>query len=215
MHVTCHNESTNKALMNIRTIHSSDTDTKAIKCSNFVQFPLLDQGSPTTTSKLLPKKIISMCVYGRVVFKCAHERWGICVKRCQTAKDFRDGKLNHDCVIKKPHVPTSRRIQTDCNKCITMDGKLDRAKKSIDDVKRKLKRIEERKIRERNTEEKKIDNRKKVERKDENRDSNEANSWSFGTGLGSITEESEVEDESARDGSSQGSSQIFNIERRI
>ncbi|KAJ4059455.1 hypothetical protein NW760_004253 [Fusarium oxysporum] len=202
--------------MNIRTIHPSDTDIKAIKCSIFVKFPLLDQGSPTTTSKLLPKKIISMCVYGRVFFKCAHERWGICVKRCQTAKDFRDGKLNHDCVIKKPHVPTSRRIQTDCNKCITMDGKLDRAKKSIDDVKRKLKRIEKRKIRERNTEERKIDNRKKVERKDENRDSNEANSWSFGTGLGSITEESEAEeDESASDGSSQGSSQVFNTERSI
>ncbi|CCT62171.1 uncharacterized protein FFB20_05143 [Fusarium fujikuroi] len=193
----------------MRTIHSSGTDIKAIKCSIYVRFPLLDQESLTTTSKLC-KKIISMCVYGRVVFKCAHERWGICVKQCQTAKDFRDGKLNHDCVIKKPHVPTSRRIQTNCNKCITLDGKLDRAKKSIDDVKQKLKRIEERKIRKRNTEENKIDNRKKVEKKDENRDSNETNSWSFGTGLGSITEESEVEDESSSDGSSQGSSQVTN-----
>ncbi|QGI58619.1 hypothetical protein CEK26_000743 [Fusarium fujikuroi] len=185
----------------MRTIHSSGTDIKAIKCSIYE--------SLTTTSKLC-KKIISMCVYGRVVFKCAHERWGICVKQCQTAKDFRDGKLNHDCVIKKPHVPTWRRIQTNCNKCITLDGKLDRAKKSIDDVKQKLKRIEERKIRKRNTEENKIDNRKKVEKKDENRDSNETNSWSFGTGLGSITEESEVEDESSSDGSSQGSSQVTN-----
>ncbi|KAF5542493.1 hypothetical protein FMEXI_7467 [Fusarium mexicanum] len=154
-----------------------------------------------------------MCVYGRVVFKCAHERWGICVKRCQTAKDFRNGKLTHDCVIKKPHVPTSRRIQTNCNKCITMDGKLDRAKKSIDDVKQKLKRIEERKIRERKTEENKIDNSKKAERRDEDRDSNETNCWSLETGLGSITEESEVDDEPASDGSSQGSSQVSNTER--
>ncbi|EWG37746.1 hypothetical protein FVEG_01242 [Fusarium verticillioides 7600] len=195
----------------MRTIHSSETDIKAMKCTIFVEFPLLDQGSLTTTSKLR-KRIISMCVYGRVVFKCGHERWGICVKRCQTAKDFSDGKLTHDCVIKKPHVPTSRRIQTTCNKCITMNGKLDRAKKSIDDVKQKLKRIEERKIRDGQTEENKIDNRKKVERKDENRDSNETSSWSFGTGLGSITEESEAEDESASDGSSRGSSQVSSTE---
>ncbi|KAH7270218.1 uncharacterized protein BKA55DRAFT_37847 [Fusarium redolens] len=149
-----------------------------------------------------------MCVYGRVVFQCAHERWGICVKRCQTAKDFHDGKLNHDCVMKKPHVPTSRRVQTDCNKCTTMNGKLVRARKSIDDVKQKLKRIEERKIRER-----KIDNRKTEKSNIEKRDSNETDSSGFGTGLGSITEESEDEDKSTNDGTSQSGSQVSKTSR--
>ncbi|KAJ4272135.1 hypothetical protein NW762_000846 [Fusarium torreyae] len=86
-----------------------------------------------------------MCYYGRVVFSCTHERWGLCVKQCQIAQDFRAEKADHDCVIKRPHVPTSRKLHRKCNKCIAMDDKFTKAKKSIEDIKATLKRVEEEK----------------------------------------------------------------------
>ncbi|KAF4344460.1 hypothetical protein FBEOM_1603 [Fusarium beomiforme] len=143
-----------------------------------------------------------MCLYGRVVFECAHERWGICVKQCQTAEEFRAKMLDHDCVMKKPHVPTSRRVQQDCNKCIKLNGKLDKAKKCIGNLRQTMKRVEER-----TTAERKVEERKIQERKIEGRHSKETRSIKCETGLGSITEESEDADESESDETSRSSSQ--------
>ncbi|GKU00612.1 unnamed protein product [Fusarium langsethiae] len=86
-----------------------------------------------------------MCLYARVVFICAHERWGLCVKKCQTAEDFQAKKVNQDCLVKSPHVPTSRKLQRKCSSCIVMEDKFGQAKKSIEDVRQALKRIGEEK----------------------------------------------------------------------
>ncbi|KAF4960476.1 hypothetical protein FSARC_10476 [Fusarium sarcochroum] len=97
---------------------------------------------------------IIMCFYGRVVFSCAHERWGLCVKQCQIAQDFRAEKAEHDCVLKRPHVPTSRKLQRKCNKCMAMEDKLVKAKKGIEDLKATLKRVEDEKNKTMESEEK-------------------------------------------------------------
>ncbi|PTD11579.1 hypothetical protein FCULG_00003809 [Fusarium culmorum] len=73
-----------------------------------------------------------MCLYARVVFICAHERWGLCVKKCQIAEDFQANKTDQDCLRK-------------CNRCTTMEGKFGQAKKSIEDVRLALKKISEEK----------------------------------------------------------------------
>ncbi|KAF4998806.1 hypothetical protein FGRMN_2861 [Fusarium graminum] len=83
-----------------------------------------------------------MCVRGRVVFSCAHERWGFCVKQCETARDFCEEKETYDCRYKTPHVPTSRKLETKCNACIAMEQKLDNVKKGIEDLRLMLKMIE-------------------------------------------------------------------------
>ncbi|KAM0345235.1 hypothetical protein ACHAPU_006633 [Fusarium lateritium] len=87
-----------------------------------------------------------MCVRGRVVFSCAHERWGLCVKQCETARDFCEEKETYDCKYKTPYVPTSRKLETKCNGCITLERKLAKAKKGIEDLRRMLQMIEEKKI---------------------------------------------------------------------
>ncbi|KAG8675223.1 hypothetical protein FPOAC1_001201 [Fusarium poae] len=84
-----------------------------------------------------------MCLYARVVFLCAHQRWGLCVKKCQTAENFQASKVDQDCLVKSPHVPTSRKLQRKCSSCIVMEDKFGKAKKSIEDVKQVLKRIGE------------------------------------------------------------------------
>ncbi|XEU98636.1 hypothetical protein FSHL1_003923 [Fusarium sambucinum] len=84
-----------------------------------------------------------MCLYARVVFLCAHERWGLCVKKCHTAENFQANKVDQDCLVKSPHVPTSRKLQRKCSSCIVMEDKFGQAKRSIEDVKLALKRIGE------------------------------------------------------------------------
>ncbi|EKJ70779.1 hypothetical protein NXS19_001380 [Fusarium pseudograminearum] len=86
-----------------------------------------------------------MCLYARVVFVCAHERWGLCVKKCQIAEDFQANKTDQDCLVKSPHVPTSRKLQRKCNRCTAMEDKFGQAKKSIEDVRLALKKISEEK----------------------------------------------------------------------
>ncbi|KAM0240762.1 hypothetical protein ACHAP5_007853 [Fusarium lateritium] len=87
-----------------------------------------------------------MCYHGRVVFSCTHERWGLCVKQCQIAQQFCERKEDFECRYKKPHVPTSRRLERKCNECITMDDKLARIKKALDQIRQILELIEERKM---------------------------------------------------------------------
>ncbi|KAH7257205.1 hypothetical protein BKA59DRAFT_451260 [Fusarium tricinctum] len=87
-----------------------------------------------------------MCVHGRVVFSCTHERWGLCVKQCQIAKSFCERKEEFDCRYKRPHVPTSRRLERKCNECIMMDDKLDRAKKLMGLIRWILEMTEEEKM---------------------------------------------------------------------
>ncbi|CAJ0546181.1 Ff.00g096540.m01.CDS01 [Fusarium sp. VM40] len=87
-----------------------------------------------------------MCTHGRVVFSCAHERWGLCVKQCQIAQDFCERKEEFDCMYKRPHVPTSRRLERKCNECIVMDDKLARAKKLVGRIRWILEITEEEKI---------------------------------------------------------------------
>ncbi|KAF5023583.1 hypothetical protein F66182_4341 [Fusarium sp. NRRL 66182] len=83
-----------------------------------------------------------MCLYGRVEFSCSHERWGLCVKPCHMAQDFQAQRTEYDCVIKRPHVPTSRRLQRRCDKCNALDDKFTKATKCIQDLAEKVKKME-------------------------------------------------------------------------
>ncbi|KAM5356086.1 hypothetical protein ACJ41O_002732 [Fusarium nematophilum] len=83
-----------------------------------------------------------MCTYARVVFSCQHERWGLRVKPCKIADDFRTGDAKLDCVSRKPHAVTSRKLPRKCNKCIGLDAKVDKAKKGIAELKKTLRELE-------------------------------------------------------------------------
>jgi hypothetical protein len=61
------------------------------------------------------------------------------------AEDFQAKKVDQDCLVKRPHVPTSRKLQRKCSRCIAMEDKFGKARKSIEDVRQALKRIGEEK----------------------------------------------------------------------
>ncbi|KAI1064752.1 hypothetical protein NW752_010157 [Fusarium irregulare] len=139
-----------------------------------------------------------MCLYGRVVFTCAHERWGLCVKKCPTSEAFAAKESDHDCLVKNPHVPTSPRLQKKCNRCIAMENKLGKARKSIEDVKETLRRIEEKKA--------KIEEKKKTEEKKKMEEQKMEESQAepvveLDPGLGVISEEDETEESEMGDSS--------------
>jgi len=132
-----------------------------------------------------------MCLYGRVVFTCAHERWGLCVKKCPTSEAFAAKESDQDCFVKNPHVPTSRRLQKKCSRCIAMEDKLGKARKSITDVKETLRRIEEKKAK--IEEKKKIGEKNKIEEKKVEERQVES-VVELDPGLGVISEEDETEE---------------------
>ncbi|KAJ4325434.1 hypothetical protein N0V84_003486 [Fusarium piperis] len=83
-----------------------------------------------------------MCMYSQSVFSCQHKRWGLRIRLCKDAEDFIAGKTCNDCCIRKPYMPTSRKLQMKCKKCAAMDAKINKARKMIGSIRETMEEVQ-------------------------------------------------------------------------